>query len=186
MHWDDTLREDVVASQYKQLETRDEVISHYQKEYPGQKTLKNGQVRYDWKDKIVSDELALRPDAKRASIARRYQNDKKTGKDRYLSTKPSKSQQEEYKALGETLPPVPPETINYTVRVTGEIRISSSCRTVDFEITVGAPSDYSLQGQNAQDFTEEPNVEALVLAYWQGDDPGYAGWCSGPYYTIGG
>ena len=183
-HWDDVLRQEVIDSQYKHLSTRDEVIAHYQQEFPGQKTLKNGQVRYEWKDKIVSDELALHPDAKRASIARRYQNDTKTGKPRYLSTKPSKSQQQEYKDLGQTLPPVPPDDINYTVRVTGEIRISSFCRPVDFTITIGAPGAYSLQGHNAKTFTEKPNVYDLVQAYWQGDDPGYSGWCSGPTIQV--
>jgi hypothetical protein len=182
--WDETLRDEIIASQYRQLGTRDEIIQYYQQEYPGQRTLKNGQVRYEWKEHLTNDLLELNPDAKRASISRRFQKDTKTGKMRFESTKPSKAQEAEYKALGQELPPLPPENPDYAVHVSGSIRISNECKPVSFTVTVGSPSAYSLQGANAKAFTEEPNVYDLVLAYWQGDDPGYNGWCSGPEATV--
>ncbi len=158
--------------------TRDEVIARYQEEYPGQRTLKNGQVRYEWKEKIISDELALNPNAKRASIARRYQNDTKTGKPRYLSTKPSKAQQAQYKELGETLEPmdydVPEEGIDITY--VGEAMISDNEWEGSFSIHVGkdASTFTDAKGRTYSmptgDFFAKPDMRAVFKTYFKGQD----------------
>lgn len=134
----------------KPFETRDAVIQYFQEKYPGQKILKNGQVRYEWKTKIVDAELALNPDAKRASLNKRYQKEK--GVERYLKGKPSPEQQRQYKALSDMLPK------EYHVRGTICVKWSPGfCEARKIDLT--------LSGENAKRLSSDFDIWAIYDAY---------------------
>jgi|SRR5579872_225186 len=184
--FDDDLKEQVIASQYRRLETKAEIVEAYQESYPGKGKGGRGLA---WKQALVSDVLRVQGHTPENTDPKEYKRLTKNIGKRFESrlASPEPKNKEEYKTIGQTLPPVPPEEVNYTVRVTGEIRISQWCRPVDFKIAISSAyqdAGFSLLGSNATAFTEEPNVYDLVIAYWQGDDPGYSGWCSGPNITI--
>jgi hypothetical protein len=136
-------------------ETREDVIEYYQERYPGQKIDKKGNITYEWKTHLVED-LQGFTTAKsgglmaKKDIARRFQKDTKTGKMRYETSKTTKSQQEEYAALGEYLPRKAPNAI----RVHGNICIrymDNPCepRYID-EIFEGEELKYLLQEMDMQ------------------------------------
>src|SRR5215469_8974613 len=137
MDWDDRLREEIVASQYqnKYPSTEAEIIQAYQQKYPG----KEGR-NIAWKKHLREDILAQRgitpENTDKKEYARQSKNLGKRFESRASQTKARVKAENaaEYEAIGRTLPPekVAPENINYTVHVWGEIRISSSCRPVDF------------------------------------------------------
>lgn len=182
MSWDETLRSQVVESVYTHRSTKAEIVQYYQQAYPG----KEGRS-IAWKKHLIADMLAEKgittQNTDKKEYARQSKNLGKRFEAQRLKT-PEPKNKAEYEELGNTLPPVPPKEINYSVRVYGEIRISTQCRPVDFTVTVGGASNFSLQGENAENFTDNPNVYDLVVAYWQGDDPGYDGWCEGPYFEV--
>jgi len=173
---------------YERLKTQADFVEYYQEKYPG----KEGRS-IAWKKHLVSDLLAERGITPENTDKKQYAKEKKSLDKRFekrlSSPKAGEKNKAEYEALGKKLPPVPPkENVAYMVQVEGEIRINGTyCRPVNFTVTIGYAGSYSLQHGNAKSFTEEPTVEDLVRAYWQGDDPediGYSGWCVGPAYTI--
>jgi len=180
----DTLRDAVVAKVYRHPSTQKEIVKYYQETYTG----KEGRS-IAWKKHLVEDLLRERGITPENTDSKEYARQKKNLGKRFESRAKSESagakSTAEYKTFGNKLPKIlPPEEINYSVRVYGEIRISTQCRPVDFTVTVGGASKFSLQGENAENFTDNPNVYDLVIAYWQGDDPGYNGWCEGPYFEV--
>jgi len=184
MHGDDALKAQIESDVYEHRSTKAEIVEYYQEAYPGKGKGGRGLA---WKQALVADVLREKGITPEGTDPKEYKKQVSSANRRFDPSRlssPEPKNKAEYKALGKKLPPQPPKDINYTVRVTGEIRISNWCRPVDFTVTVGSGSDFSLQGANAQAFTENPNVYDLVEAYWQGDDPGYAGWCSGPTFTI--
>lgn len=181
MFWDEALREEIIASQYEHRASKAEIVQFYQQEFPG----KEGR-NIAWKKHLISDILAQRGITPENTDTKEYKRQSKNVGKRFeaqrLKTSEPKNKTE-YEALGKKLPPVPPKHIDYTVRVHGEIRISRWCKPVDFKVTIGGASNFSLQGENAANFTDMPNVYDLVESYFQGD-PGYDGWCEGPYFEI--
>lgn len=146
---------DAIASSRKSLESREAVIKYFQEKYPGQKVLKNGSVRYEWKEKLVDAELALNPSAKRASLSRRYQKDTKTGKMRFEATQPSKAQQEQYKSLSGMIPK------QYRVRGTLCVAYSPGiCETRNIDLT--------FTGVNAKGLSENPDLQSIFNMYQYG------------------
>lgn len=146
---------DAIASSRKSLESREAVINYFQNKYPGQKTLKNGSVRYEWKEKIVDAELALNPGTKRASLSRRYQKDTRTGKMRFEATQPSKSQQQQYKELSSMI------AKQYRVRGTLCVKYSPGiCETRKIDI--------SFTGVNAKALGENPDLQSIFNMYQYG------------------
>ena len=151
-----------IAHQFKPRETREQVINYFKAEYPGEKVLKNGSIRYEWKEQLTSMLEAFTVDAKgkpykRASIARRFQKDTKTGKDRYESTQPNAKQKAEYKAIGALLPKAD------GLSVYGKLYIQYSQTCEEREI------DIVLEGDALKAFLENPSFELLVNVY-QDDD----------------
>jgi len=135
-------------------ESREDVIEYYQEKYPGQKTLKNGQVQYEWKKKIVDAELALNPNAKRASLNKRYQKEK--GVERYLKGKPKPEVQAQYKALGEKLPPKPPAGITVTGTVCVRYQ-DNPCEPRTFTVT--------LEGGEMRVLLESFDMQTIINKY---------------------
>lgn len=159
-----------IRATFRPRETREDVVDYFQKKYPGTHIDKRGKVTYDWKSELVT---ALQPFTRgrlglmqsRASVARRFQ---KRGEQEYHETSPSAKQQEEYRALGATLPGIPPDAI----RISGTICIryqDDPCeeREVD-ELFEGDDLDFLLQ-------TVEP-MQSIVNLYMEGPaDYGLAG-----------
>lgn len=136
----------------KPFETRDAVIQYFQEKYPGQKKLKNGQIRYEWKTKLVDARMALEPGAKRASISRQFQKDTKTGKMRYEASKPSPAEKQKYKALSDMLPK------EYHVRGTICVKWSPGfCEARKIDLT--------LSGENAKRLSSDFDIWAIYDAY---------------------
>ncbi len=184
-HWDDTLKEEIMASQYRQLESKAEIVHAYQESYPGKGANNRGLA---WKQALVSDVLRVQGHSPENTDPKEYKRLTKNVGKRFESrlSSPEPKNKAEYKEIGQTLPPVPPENVSYTVHVKGQIRISSFCKPVDFRVRISSDyqsGDFSLLGPNAQKFTEEPDMYDLVDAYFEGD-PGYDGWCEGPEITI--
>lgn len=184
MFADDTLREEIIASQYVHRSSKAEIVQYYQQEYPG----KEGR-NIAWKKHLIGDILADRGITPENTHPKEYKRQAKNVGKRFEAQRlrtPEPKNKADYEDLGKKLPPVPPKEANYTVRVYGEIRISSFCKAVDFKITVSSSyqdTGFSLLGSNAENFTDNPNVYDLVMAYFDGD-PGYDGWCDGPYFEI--
>lgn len=153
--------------------TRDEVISYFKNKYPGVKMLKTGEKRYEWKEKLTDMLQSTATDSKgqpykRASIARRFQKDTKTGKDRYESTKPSKKQQTEYKDVGALLPGKPPKN-GYHVSYKGGVRFSE-CEYVSFELDI--------TGEYAEELAKHPDrLEDIVMRIYLEDEESGIGTC---------
>ena len=148
-----------LASKIKAVSTvrqsREDVIEYYQEKYSGQKVDKKGKITYEWKSRLVEDLQGFTTSKsgglmEKKDIARRFQKDTKTGKMRYEVTKPTKSQQEEYAALGEYLPRKPPNAI----RIYGDICVQyrdNPCETryID-EVFEGKALNYLLQQMDLQ------------------------------------
>ncbi len=100
----------------KPRETREQVVDYFRDKYPGSKTQKGGKVIPEWKGKL-SDVLEPYTTSKSGGpqkheyIMRRFQA---RGGKSWEDTAPSKKQREEYKALGATLPRIPPTGIHVT------------------------------------------------------------------------
>jgi len=118
---------DEVRAYGRTRETPDEVFDYYKKEYPGSKTLKNGKVQYAWQGKLA-DDLSQVLGIERKSVMRRFQG--------VRAGKVSKSQEDEYQALGQSLPLIPPEGRGH---ITGTIwvKYSEDCedREVDIDLS---------------------------------------------------
>jgi len=141
-----------IASSKKHLETRDAVVKYFQERYPGQKSIKGGKVQYEWKKKLVDARMALEPGAKRESINRQFQNDKKTGKMRYEGKKASPAEQERYKNLSGML------AKKYHIRGTLCISFSEGmCEARNIDIT--------FTGQNAKDLSDNPSLQGIFNVY---------------------
>lgn len=162
----------------KPRETRDEVIGYYQSRYPGIARTKKGEPVLTkkgeeiplWKRKLAE---ALQPHTRNKKgepqkleyIQRRFQ----TGREK--STRVSKQQQAEYKALGAKLPYIPPEE---GINISGTLCMryqGDPCedRTFDIDMT---DDDYEffLQSYQLQSIV---NVYMMAPAdYGLSDEPG--------------
>lgn len=86
--------------------TREDVFDYYRAEYPGSKTNKKGETIENWKGVYATDQAHV-SGVKRDSIMRRFQ---KRGENGATIDKPvSKAHEDEYQALGESLPSIPPD-----------------------------------------------------------------------------
>lgn len=149
-------------------ETREEIIEYYREEYPSAQTQRNGRVIEEWKGELVED---LQPYTSNrngdplsiSSLRRRFQSG------REQATSVSKRQQEEYRALGATLPPEPPQN-GYFVTGTIHIQYSQFCEEREL---VGV----YIVGADAELFAETADVQIIINIYneMDADDPeGYA------------
>lgn len=85
---------------------REDIFAYYRAEYPGSKTLKSGKTAYEWQSQLATD-LSQVVGIKRASVMRRFQ--KRGEKGATIEKAVSKGHEDEYQALGESLPPKPPD-----------------------------------------------------------------------------
>lgn len=161
------LREEVNAVSHFRA-SREEIIDYYREEYPGSLTQRNGRVIEDWKGELAED---LQPyTANRegdplsiASVRRRFQSG------REQAPHVSKRQQEEYRALGESLPPIPPPG-GYLVTGTIHIRYSKTCEVREL-------LGIYIVGADAELFAETADIQIVINIYneMDADDPeGYA------------
>jgi hypothetical protein len=144
-------------------ETREDIVEYYQEKYPGQKTDKKGKVTYEWKSKLVSDlqGFTTAKDGglmKKKDIARRFENrrDKFGNVKRWEDTPPGPKQREEYKALGEYLPPKPPDGIH----VFGNICVryqDQPCESRNISVTI--------EGDEMQLLLETFDMQIIVNKY---------------------
>lgn len=135
--------------------SRDDVVDYYRQEYPGQKTLKNGEIRYEWKSKLA-DDLSSKLGIKRESVLRRFQKRGGVEKDT------SKKNASEYQAIGAKLPP----------------KIPSGGYHIDGKITVeyspGKWKTYTINekitGDQARELAAMDDPMQGVANYWQTGD----------------
>lgn len=139
---------------------RREIVMWYQQEYGA-----------SWRGKIVDDLQQLFPGAKRASLAREFQFDKRTGKERWESTKVTAKTKARYEALGKKLPPkrsIYPRSITITARGTVNPSPSGRAKSRGSGDRRGARNrvfTVNLQGTDAFDFMQNPSTEAFFEAY---------------------
>jgi hypothetical protein len=158
-------------------QTRTDVIAYFEARYPGERTLSDGTTRHEWKEKLTDALQTTVVDKndrpyKRASLARRFQFDARTGQERYKSARVTAKQQEEYKAVGALLPTIkarPPKG-GYHVSYSGGVRFSK-CEAVDFDVDI--------TGTDAQALAENPELlEDIVMSLYLEDDESGIGFCS--------
>lgn len=144
-------------------ETREEIIEVYRERYPGVKTQKNGRVIEEWKGKLAAD-LEGMTGISRKNLMRRFQN---RGNKRWEDTEPSARQEEEYKKLGETLPPIVPHG---GFHIWGIVWIKYSKECVDRDI------DIYVTGRDAEFLAKTAEVQVVINLYNEmpSDAQGYA------------
>jgi hypothetical protein len=144
------------------LGTRDEVIAYFKKRYPEEKQIKSKksptgyETRYEWKKKLVDARMELEPGAKRESVNRQFQNDKKTGRMRYEASKPSPTERARYRALGATLPHIPPSSLHIEGTLCMRY-LDDPCEDREFDIT--------MEGKDLKFFLETYDLQSIVNVY---------------------
>jgi hypothetical protein len=157
-------------------ETPDEVFDYYQQQYPGHKTLKNGKTIFAWQSKLA-DDLSQVLGIKRESVMRRFQGAR--------AGKISKSQADEYQALGEMLPPNPPDN-GYLVSGTIYVKYSNDCEEREIE----PPMHISYEdAKRMLAMDTDKAVQAVANAYQADQDEAdinFKGpeWCAEPILIV--
>lgn len=139
-------------------QTKAEIIEYYQETYGDR-----------WRVRLVGD-LAPIAGIKEKNLRRRFDPD------RINNVPRRKSEQQEYKTLGDQLPPRYEYPSGYEVTFKGQIRISKKCYFRAFTITIGST-------EGVKDFTENPSILTILDIYFEGDNIA-EGLCDDPEIVI--
>lgn len=169
---EDAIQQVIDATPKIILKTRNELIAHFKKTYPGKKLLKNGKTLERWRPELAK---AVQPfthsktgePQKLTSVERRFQ----TGRE---LKGVSEKQRAEYEALGKKLGPVGRRAPmnGYHVHYDGKIKFSE-CED--------RPFDIDIVGKMAEDLAQNPekivNIMMRVWLHQEGEEKPSSGPC---------
>ncbi len=143
--------QDAVNETSYNVAARNEVVEHYKDTYGAA----------NWRKHIVDAIMKTNPGAKRASVQREFQYDKRLGRERYTSERVSKTTAEKYQKVGESIGRIPKkDTIEITVKGTQSGGVGRPPRDRTIKAT--------LSGDKARAWVNNPNFQDIWDAWSNG------------------
>lgn len=133
---------------FETMQARSDIVEHYKDTYGT-----------NWKTKIV-DALVEQTGRSRNTVSREFENNKKTGRPRYESSRMNQATKDKYQKLGKKLPPIKkPKNMNgkkATVTITVVLWFSGKPYEKTFERTLNDSQTGDLL---------EGNIDGIIEAY---------------------